>query len=93
MGDDIVEMTNPEAPSSLFADEESSSSSADSAAINGGLESNNESDEAAVNYSSPKPRGSVTFSTTDEKDAEPSDDAHDRENIGFSKQSTCSATH
>ena len=81
------EMADPEAPSSLFADEETC---VEPAVSNGGLQPDNDLAFASAVNSSPKPRGSVTFSIEDDREAEPSDDAHYRENIGFSKQSTCS---
>eukprot|EP00956_Cyclotella_meneghiniana_P040011 scaffold184797_cov22-Cyclotella_meneghiniana.AAC.1 len=83
----MIEVANPEAASSLFADEESSRRRDDPAVTNRGLESNNEPAELPDVNSSPEPRGSsVTFSVEDEKEAEPPDNAHYRENIGFSKQ-------
>ena len=88
----MIEVANPEAASSLFADEESSRRRDEPAVTNRGLESNNEPAELPDVNSSPEPRGSsVTFSVEDEKEAESSDNAHYRENIGFSKQSTHSS--
>ena len=88
----MIEVANPEAASSLFADEESSRRRDEPAVTNRGLESNNEPAELPDVNSSPEPRGSsVTFSVEDEREAESSDNAHYRENIGFSKQSTHSS--
>ena len=81
------EMADPEASSSLFADEETS---VEPAVSNGGLQPDNDLAFASAVISSPIPRGSVTSSIEDNREAEPSDDAHYRESIGFSKQSTCS---
>ena len=74
--------------SSLFANEDSSRCRDDPAATNGELESTNERAESPVNLSQ-KPRcSSVTFSSGDEKEAEPSDNPNHHDIIGYSKQST-----